>query len=192
MYVQDRLTKVKQIRILNPLYNRRRQPIFSFMIDQLHYNLIVVLLNDLFGIQTRGGISCCSLLAQDLLHIGPTQQKKIHDQIVTGHGNPPDYGWCRISFHYSMPFFIVDYLVDAISFIAQYGRYFRRLYKYYPTKNTWLYCPRGCPWADFDRLRLSLDDYMTPTEVVYLTPTILQRQMAFAKELLKRFLDKSI
>ena len=60
-YVQSRLYQIPNLTLINPLENLNRQPIMSFMIENLHYNMIVVLLNDLFGIQTRGGISCCSL-----------------------------------------------------------------------------------------------------------------------------------
>ena len=44
--------------------NVKHLPILSFSLSDLHYNLIVVLFNDLFGIQTRGGIGCCGLLAE--------------------------------------------------------------------------------------------------------------------------------
>ena len=47
--------------ILYPYTNKL--PIISFSITNLHYNLVVKLFDDLFGIQTRGGISCCGLLA---------------------------------------------------------------------------------------------------------------------------------
>lgn len=187
-YVQQRLLQITGIRLLNPIQNLNRQPIFSFMINQMHYNLVVVLLNDLFGIQTRGGISCCSLLAQDLLRIGPAQQKRIHDQIVTGHGMPPDYGWCRVSFHYSMPQFLVDYIIEAIAYVARYGPQFKRLYKYYPDKNTWLYCPSGCPWSDFKHVRLSLDDYDQVTPTVYLTPTLLTKQRNETLEIIAKLI----
>ena len=33
-----------------------RLPIFSFIIDGIHYNLLVRILNDRFGIQMRGGL----------------------------------------------------------------------------------------------------------------------------------------
>jgi selenocysteine lyase/cysteine desulfurase len=168
-YIHSRLSNIMGLRLLNPQSNLDRQPIFVFMIDQMHYNLIVVLLNDIFGIQSRGGISCCSLLAQDLLHITPTQQKKIHDQIVNDQGNPPDYGWCRVSFHYSMPSFIVEYIIDAIAFIAKNGKKLKKLYTYYPNKNTWTYCPKGCPWDDFANTTLTLDNFAERTPTKYLT-----------------------
>ena len=144
-YIQSKLIKIPNLKLINPVSNLHRLPVFSFMIDSLHYNLIVVLLNDR-GIQSRGGISCCSLLAQDLLKITPSQQKQIHDQIVSDQGNPANYGWCRVSFHYTMPMSLVDYIIYAITYVANYGEKFKQLYKYYPNKNTWMYCPKTCPW----------------------------------------------
>ena len=47
--------------------------IFSFLIKHpqsglfLHYNFVVALLNDLFGIQTRGGCACAGPFMQQLL-----------------------------------------------------------------------------------------------------------------------------
>lgn len=189
-YIQSQLIKIKNIKLLNPLNNINRQPIFSFMIEGLHYNMIVVLLNDLFGIQSRGGVSCCSLLAQDLLGITPIQQKHIHDQIVTNHGMPPDYGWCRVSFHYSMPTFLIDYIINAINFVATYGLNFTQLYKYYPERNTWLYCPSGCPWDDFSQIKLSLDNYSKKTPTIYLRKDILDKQTRDALAVVRQHFKK--
>jgi len=176
-YVQSRLLKIPNLKLLNPTKNLNRQPIFIFMIDQIHYNLVVVLLSDLFGIQTRGGISCCSLLAQDILNIGPQQQKQIYNQIISDQGVPSNYGWCRVSFHYSMPDFIVNYIVYAIEFIAKYGYIFTQLYKYYPLKNNWLYCPTGCPWDDFSKIKLSLSQFGHKNPAIYLNEEILNKQI---------------
>lgn len=178
-YIERHLRPIKNLKIINPENNLHRQPIFAFMIDQLHYNYVVVLLNDLFGIQTRGGISCCSLLAQDLLKINPHQQSMILKQIIQDQGIPSNYGWCRVSFHYSMPRFLIDYIIYAIQFVAKYGSRIaeKKLYKYYPHKNTWLYCPNGCPWNDFSQFRLSLDDANHKTSTVYLNPVILSHQI---------------
>jgi len=185
-YVQTRLAKIRNIRLIYPPSNLNRQPIFSFMVDHLHYNMVVILLNDLFGIQSRGGISCCSLLAQDILGIDPSQQKQIHDQIVSNHGTPAGYGWCRVSFHYSMPKFIVDYIVNAIIFVTKYGVALQTLYKYDPKKNTWLYCPSNCPWNDFKNMTLLLDNYDQKIPITYLNKRILDEQFDYAVSIIKR------
>ena len=41
----------------------------SFYVDGIHYNLIVKLLNDRFGVQVRGGCSCAGTYGHYLLHV---------------------------------------------------------------------------------------------------------------------------
>ena len=52
-----------------------RLSIVSFMIRHgaryLHYNYVIALLNDLFGIQARGGCSCAGPYGGTLLGVGP-------------------------------------------------------------------------------------------------------------------------
>ena len=183
-YVQSRLLKIPNLKLLNPINNLHRLPIFVFLIDGLHYNFIVALLNDLFGIQTRGGISCCSLLAQELLQIDAHKQKKISDQILNNQGTPGYYGWCRVSFHYAMPYFIVEYITNAIQFISQYGHLFLKYYKYYPQKNHWLYCSQNVPWEDFNHIQLSINQLPTKNPIIYLDQSILSKQFFEAHNLL--------
>ncbi|KAJ1487475.1 hypothetical protein T484DRAFT_3629319 [Baffinella frigidus] len=38
-------------------------------VKSLHHNFVVALLNDLFGIQSRGGCSCAGPYGMDLYHI---------------------------------------------------------------------------------------------------------------------------
>ena len=175
-YVQTRLLKIPNLQLLNPIENINRQPIFIFLIKEIHYNLVVILLSDLFGIQTRGGISCCSLLAQDILGIDQQKQKQIYEQIISDKGVPSNYGWCRISFHYSIPDYIIEYILKAIEIIAIYGHLFKNIYKYNTIKNTWLYCPDGCMWDDFSNIKLSIEQ-MQLYQPVYLNPNILNSQM---------------
>ena len=107
-------------------------PIYSFQIKDFHYNYIVVLMNDLFGIQTRGGISCCSVYAQSLLKIEEDKQKKIYDCIIAGKGTPNNYGWCRITLNYMMCDSEVYYILDAIKYIYLYGENFKNEYEFIP------------------------------------------------------------
>lgn len=53
---------------------QKRLPIFSFMVRHprgtfLHHNFVCAVLNDVFGIQARGGCACAGPFAQDLLGI---------------------------------------------------------------------------------------------------------------------------
>lgn len=97
--------------------NQNHLPIFSFALTNLHYNLIVVLLNDLFGIQTRGGIGCCGLLAE---------------YIEQNYGFR---GWCRVSFHWSMSYATVKNIFKAIEYIIVNGENYKNLYTYLPEQN---------------------------------------------------------
>jgi len=106
--IKPLILKMNNINLLNPPNNNHHLPIFSFMIRDLHYNFVVVLFNDLFGIQTRGGISCCSLYAQHLLKMTNLKNDETYKHIISGNGVPSSYGWCRISFHYYMTDEIID------------------------------------------------------------------------------------
>jgi len=104
--------------VMNRVYqNNYYLPIFSFSLTNLHYNLIVVLLNDLFGIQSRGGIGCCGLLAEYI-------EKKYGFR-----------GWCRISFHWSMSYNTIKNIFKAIEYIIINGEKYKNLYKYDQEQN---------------------------------------------------------
>jgi selenocysteine lyase/cysteine desulfurase len=55
-YVFSQLGSISNIKILGQ--HQDRLGVVSFYVDDLHFNLGVKLLNDKFGIQTRGGCSC--------------------------------------------------------------------------------------------------------------------------------------
>lgn len=126
--------------------NVRSLPIFSFIIPNYHCNLVVVLLNDLFGIQSRGGISCCSVFAQNILHLNEKQQQVIYQSIEQGNGVPTNYGWCRVSFHYLMSKEEINYILESIELVAQYISKLSEYYEYDPVKNNWLY--KNTSWKD--------------------------------------------
>ena len=57
-----------------------RLGIISFYVEDLHYNLVVKLLNDRFGIQVRGGCSCAGTYGHYLLHVDPQRSGRDHRQ----------------------------------------------------------------------------------------------------------------
>ena len=90
-----------------------RLGIVSFNVKNIHYNLIVKLLNDRFGIQTRGGCSCAGTYGHYLLNIDRRTSKIVTNEIDNGNQlNKP--GWVRISLHPIMMDKEVYYLVYAI------------------------------------------------------------------------------
>jgi selenocysteine lyase/cysteine desulfurase len=95
-----------------------RLSIISFFVEGLHYNLGVRLLNDLFGIQVRGGCSCAGTYGHYLLNVTRELSKKITDEIDGGdYSDKP--GWIRLSLHPTMTDEEIDYITAAIRDVAQ-------------------------------------------------------------------------
>jgi selenocysteine lyase/cysteine desulfurase len=101
-----------------------RLSIVSFVLTRngmsLHHNLVVALLNDLFGIQARGGCSCAGPYGHRLLGITEEQSREIERRVSMGdEGMKP--GWSRVSFPYVMSDELAAYIVDAVMFVADEG-----------------------------------------------------------------------
>jgi hypothetical protein len=101
-----------------------RLPIVSFRVRHgaryLHHELVVVMLNDLFGIQARGGCSCAGPYAHRLLGIDPERSRALGEQGGPGYlGIKP--GWVRVSFNYFISDAVADFLIDAVDLLAGHG-----------------------------------------------------------------------
>lgn len=122
-----RLADVPRVVILAGQH-RDRLPVFSFYIDGLHYNLVVRMLNDRFGVQARGGCSCAGTYGHYLLNVDAPQSRRITDRIDAGDlsGKP---GWVRVSFHPVMSGEEVEAVCDAIAAIARHGDEWAREYR---------------------------------------------------------------
>jgi selenocysteine lyase/cysteine desulfurase len=102
----------------------------------LHHNYVVALLNDLFGIQARGGCSCAGPYGHRLLAIGAARSYAFRAEIGHGcEGIKP--GWTRINFNYFISGTVAGYLIDAVDLIATDG--FRLLtdYRFDPHTGLW-------------------------------------------------------
>lgn len=96
---------------------RYRLGVFSFYIEDIHYNLVVKLLNDRYGIQVRGGCSCAGTYGHMLLQVSRERSKKITDEIDRGNlSHKP--GWVRLSLHPTMTDDELQYILNAISEVA--------------------------------------------------------------------------
>jgi selenocysteine lyase/cysteine desulfurase len=113
----DELAEIPDITILEA-QNRNRIGFVSFYSHKVHHNLIVRLLNDRFGIQTRGGCQCAGTYGHVLLHISDKQSKEITNQIDKGDLSRKP-GWVRISLHPTMTAAEVHYITDAVKAIMQ-------------------------------------------------------------------------
>ncbi len=86
----------------------------------LHHNFVVALLNDLFGIQSRGGCSCAGPYGHRLLGIDLDRSHAFEREISHGcEGIKP--GWVRINFNYFISDVVFCYLVDAVRLVARHG-----------------------------------------------------------------------
>ncbi len=115
-------------------------PIVSFRIRRgprvLHHNFVVALLNDLFGIQARGGCSCAAPYGHRLLGIDPSESDAIRDQVSRGYlGIKP--GWTRVTFNYFISATVADYIIEAIDLIASYGHRLLTDYRFDPRTGLW-------------------------------------------------------
>ena len=126
--VWDRLHAVPGLHILADAH-RDRLAIVSFYIDDLHYNLAVRLLNDRYGIQTRGGCSCAGTYGHYLLHVTPEHSRSITDQINRGDKTEKP-GWIRLSMHPTTTNAEAEALVAAVTSLAANHRAWAADYTY--------------------------------------------------------------
>ncbi|MBX3008463.1 MAG: aminotransferase class V-fold PLP-dependent enzyme [Melioribacteraceae bacterium] len=107
-----RLTKIPTLHILAQ-ESKNRLGIISFYVEDIHYNLMVKILNDRYGIQMRGGCSCAGTYGHYLLHVDPTRSKRITDKINEGDLSEKP-GWVRFSLHPTMTDNELIIIIDAI------------------------------------------------------------------------------
>jgi selenocysteine lyase/cysteine desulfurase len=128
------------IEVLGNLY-AERLPIVSLVIREpngryLHYNFVVSLLNDLFGVQARGGCSCAGPYGHQLLGIDIDRSHAFQRQISQGcEGIKP--GWVRVNFNYFISDTVADYIINAVTFVARYGHLFLADYRFDPARGLW-------------------------------------------------------
>jgi selenocysteine lyase/cysteine desulfurase len=117
-----------------------RLPIFSFRVrhgaGHLHHNFVVAVLNDLFGIQARGGCSCAGPYGHRLLAIDAPRSRALAEQARRGFmGIKP--GWARVNFNYFVSDTVCDYLIDAVDLVATHGHRLLGDYRFDPRAGLW-------------------------------------------------------
>jgi len=102
----------------------------------LHHNYVVALLNDLFGIQSRGGCSCAGPYGHRLLGIDLERSHEFEREITGGcEGIKP--GWVRMNFNYFVSDAVVDYLIQAVLVTARDGWKLLGDYRFDPVTGLW-------------------------------------------------------
>ena len=106
-----------------------RLAIVSFYVEDIHYNLMVRLLNDRFGIQVRGGCSCAGTYGHYLLHVDPNRSSQITDKIDHGDFSEKP-GWVRMSLHPTTTRAEVEALAEAVRICVKNAKAWGEDYRY--------------------------------------------------------------
>ncbi len=133
----NKLSKIPNLKILAPEHTNRLG-IFSFYIENVHFNLIVKLLNDKFGVQTRGGCSCAGTYGHYLLHVDQYTSKNIEEKIHEGclMERP---GWIRMSIHPTISNKEVLFVCESIKQVAENWKEWGKDYDYNSAKNEFIH-----------------------------------------------------
>mgnify|MGYP006278192753 FL=1 len=111
-----------------------RLGIISFYFENIHYNLVVRLLNDKFGIQTRGGCACAGTYGHYLLDVSWEQSHRITQMINSGDLSKKQ-GWVRLSLHQTMTDDELNRFIKAISEIQKHHKDWVKDYNYDKSSN---------------------------------------------------------
>ena len=89
--------------------------------EYLHHNFVVALLNDLFGIQTRGGCSCAGPVRPPAAGHRPRALARVRARRSPRGCEGIKPGWVRVNFNYFVDERVFDYLVEAVRMVARDG-----------------------------------------------------------------------
>ena len=131
-YIFSNLGNIPNIKIL-AAQHQERLGVISFYIDELHFNLGVKILNDRFGIQTRGGCSCAGTYGHFLLHVDQETSHQLIDEITLGDLMKKP-GWIRMSIHPTTTNEEIEFVCNSIIALAKNHQDWAKDYHY--DKNT--------------------------------------------------------
>ncbi len=131
------LKEIPSIRILADNVEERLG-VISFYHPDIHYNLIVKLLNDRFGIQVRGGCVCAGTYGHYLLEVSYNKSREISDKIL--HGDLSEKpGWVRWSLHPTTRNEEVKDFIEALKLIVQHIEEWKKEYLYNSKTNEFVH-----------------------------------------------------
>jgi len=133
----DRLKAVKDVHVLADKV-KKRLGILSFYVEYIHYNLLVKLLNDRFGIQVRGGCACAGTYGHYLLEVSEMQSQTITDEITSGDLTHKP-GWVRWSLHPTTTNNEVLLFIDALEKVVVNFEEWKKDYSYNRKTNEFYY-----------------------------------------------------
>ena len=152
----------------------------------LHFNFVVALLNDLFGIQARGGCSCAGPYGHSLFQIEPERSEAFTREIDRGtEGIKP--GWARVNFNYFISETVFEYILAAVELVAEHGWRLLPRYRFDAPTGLW-YHQRGRPEPvlRLDDLSYATGNLEFRSRRVTEPETSLQRYLDEGREILTR------
>lgn len=133
-------------------HHRKRLGVVSMYFENIHFNLVVKLLSDRYGIQARGGCSCAGTYGHYLLHLSRREADNIYEAIQRGNLSTKP-GWVRISFHPTMTNKEIIYIGDALQQIIENGKEWAKDYTYNSATNEFTHHAESSD----EGIKLSLD-----------------------------------
>ena len=131
--VFEGLDSIPEVIIMDSV-QRDRLGIISFFVAKIHYNLLVKLLNDLHGIQVRGGCACAGTYGHILLEVSQELSDEITRHISQGDLSLKP-GWVRWSLHPTTSNEEVDLFIAALCDIVDNHEKYATDYTYFPKEN---------------------------------------------------------
>ena len=195
----ERMCKNKNFHLLGQPDEEARVSIISFNIWMeghrgkrfIHHNLVVRLLSDIFGIQGRSGCGCAGPYGLYLLGLSDEESSEL-EFIVEKHPELDDsyqvmslkLGWARITLHYTLKNYELEYILFALEFLCKYGGRFLPVYKMDACSGNWTHVSEN--W-DIPTLKIGeiLNEVRAYAKDEESRQAILEKQKNDAMELLK-------
>lgn len=122
---------------------RKRLGVISFYFENIHYNLVVKLLSDRYGIQVRGGCACAGTYGHYLLDVSYEHSKRITELI--NHGDLSQKpGWVRLSLHPTMTNNELEHILNALEEISLHHQTWMKEYMYNKHTNEFRHIRDNC------------------------------------------------
>ena len=165
-----------------------RTSILSFLIlwqgKPLHFGFVDALINDLFGIQVRGGCSCAGPYGHELLAIDRDHSRAITDAVDAGYSILKP-GWVRLNFNYFIGDDTFDYLLRAVELIAEHGWKLLDKYNYDADRGIWVCTESQTPaLCDLGQITFDMGGFQSPNTCCYGQKQPLSTYLALAEDLL--------
>lgn len=122
------LAEIKGLHVLAQ-DQQERLGVISFYYDSIHYNLVVKLLSDRYGVQVRGGCACAGTYGHFLLDVSHEHSRQITELI--NHGDLSQKpGWIRLSLHPTMTNDELNVILNALDEISRNHKEWEKDYIY--------------------------------------------------------------